>query len=105
MGSMERQRQSAEATTAVRSEPFPAGTNIARYRILSLIGSGAMGDVYRVREEKGAMNLWLRPLSGGDAKKLTSFSEGTIAAYAWRDDGSRAAVTHVVDSTDVVLIK
>ena len=58
-----------------------------------------------VREENGAMNLWLRPLHGGEAKKLTSFSEGTIAAYAWRDDGSRAAVTHVVDSTDVVLIR
>jgi eukaryotic-like serine/threonine-protein kinase len=57
-----------------------------------------------VREETGSMNLWLRPLDG-EPKKLTWFNDGSIMQYAWNGDGSRAAVTHVVDSVDVVLIK
>jgi Tol biopolymer transport system component len=58
-----------------------------------------------VREENGAMNLWLRPLAADESEKLTSFSDGSIAHYAWNADGSRAAVVHAVDSVDVVLIR
>ena len=58
-----------------------------------------------VREENGVINLWLRGLDGSEGKKLTWFSEGMIADYAWRDDGTKAAVTHIVDATDVVLIR
>ena len=57
-----------------------------------------------VREETGSMNLWMRALDG-EPKKLTWFNDGSIMQYAWNADGSRAAVTHVVDSVDVVLIK
>ena len=58
-----------------------------------------------VRQENGAMNLWLHPLDGGPSRKLTAFSEGVIPAYAWREDGSAAAVVHAVDAIDVVLIR
>lgn len=58
-----------------------------------------------VRDQDGAMNLWLHPLDGGEAKKLSWFSAGSILHYAWSKDGSHAVVTHVVDATDVVLIR
>jgi eukaryotic-like serine/threonine-protein kinase len=58
-----------------------------------------------VREEKGAMNLWLRPLGANESKQVTWFSDGSIAHYAWNGDGSRAAVVHTVDAMDVVLIR
>ena len=58
-----------------------------------------------VRQENGAMNLWLHSLDGNASRKLTSFSEGVIPAYAWTADGSAAAVVHAVDAIDVVLIR
>lgn len=58
-----------------------------------------------VRQENGAMNLWLRPFDSETPKQLTWFSEGLIHDYAWRADGSQAVVTHVVDAIDVVLIR
>lgn len=58
-----------------------------------------------VREENGAGNLFLRPLDASASKQLTWFSDGVIPHYAWNRDGSRAVVVHVVDATDVVLIR
>lgn len=58
-----------------------------------------------VRQEKGAMNLWLRPLGSDTSKQLTWFSEGVIIDYAWRRDGTQAVVTRVVEAVDVVLIR
>ena len=57
------------------------------------------------RDEHGTANLWLQPLAGGPPRKLTSFSDGAIADYAWSRDGRRAVVAHVVDSVDVVLLR
>ncbi len=58
-----------------------------------------------VRNENGTANLFLQPIAGGAPHKLTAFSDGSIADYAWSRDGRRAVVAHVVDSVDVVLIR
>ncbi|HYR28020.1 MAG TPA: protein kinase [Thermoanaerobaculia bacterium] len=85
MGSLERQRQSADATAAGRSDPFPAGTNIARYRILSLIGSGAMGDVYRAHDRALGRDIALKVLPldlVGDRERVRRFAHEARAASA-----------------------
>lgn len=61
-------------------------------------------DVSFIHDDNGAANLWLKPLGGDAAQKLTNFNEGSIVDYAWSDDGKRAVVAHVVDSIDVVVI-
>ena len=58
-----------------------------------------------IREENGIANLCLQSIAGGAPRKLTTFSDGSIADYAWSHDGRRAVVAHVVDSVDVVLIR
>jgi len=58
-----------------------------------------------VEEAGGTSNLSLLPLGGGTPRKLTNFSDGSIADYAWSPDGRHAIVSHVVDSVDVVLIR
>ncbi|HJW95799.1 MAG TPA: protein kinase [Thermoanaerobaculia bacterium] len=60
-------------------------------------------NVTYLHEENGATNLWM--LDRGTSRKLTDFSEGSIVDYAWSGDGKRAAITHVVDSSDVVVIR
>lgn len=225
MVSLERQQSpGTPVRDSARSEPFPAGTSIARYRILSFIGSGAMGDVYRAHDraldrevalkvlppevtgdrdrvrrfaqearaasalshphsalrvfripaaggtaqsivdgralkasvspdgktilcttggedgfsgristlpvqggpvrtfdQDGMLvrwtpdgsaiafvkdgNLWLQPNDGGAAKKVTAFTDGSIADYRWTSEGTRAIVAHVSDAVDVVVIR
>jgi serine/threonine protein kinase/Tol biopolymer transport system component len=58
-----------------------------------------------VEDAGGTSNLSLLPLGGGAPRKLTNFSDGSIADYAWSPDGHHAIVSHVVDSMDVVLIR
>jgi len=60
-------------------------------------------DVTYLRTENGTTNLWT--LDHGTPRRLTEFSEGSIVDYTWSDDGKRAVVTHVVDSSDVVVIR
>jgi Tol biopolymer transport system component len=52
----------------------------------------------------GASNIWLQPLDGGPAKKLTSFSEGRITTFDWSPDGSSLAWTRVNEVRDVVAL-
>jgi len=58
-----------------------------------------------LREENGGMDLWLQPLDGSPARKLTQFNDGTIYDYAWNADGTRVVLAHVLDSADVVLMR
>jgi Tol biopolymer transport system component len=60
-------------------------------------------DVTYLHDENGATNLWT--LDRGTPRKLTEFSEGSIVDYAWSADGKHAAIAHVVDSTDLVVIR
>ena len=58
-----------------------------------------------VRDDNGTMDLWLQSLDGGEARRLTHFNEGSIYDYAWNATGTRAIISHLVDSADVVLMK
>ncbi len=58
-----------------------------------------------VRSEKGVSDLWLQPLDGSAPRRLTHFNEGAITDYAWNTAGTRAVISHIVDSSDVVLMK
>ena len=86
MQSMERQRKSDEAAAAAgRSEPFAAGTSIARYKIVSLLGSGAMGDVYRAHDRALGRDIALKVLPPdltGDRERVRRFAHEARAASA-----------------------
>ncbi|HJQ36678.1 MAG TPA: hypothetical protein VKB93_06035, partial [Thermoanaerobaculia bacterium] len=58
-----------------------------------------------VRSENGVSDLWLQALDGSAPRRLTHFNEGTINDYAWNAAGTRAVISHIVDSSDVVLMK
>jgi serine/threonine protein kinase len=60
-------------------------------------------DVTYLHTDNGLTNLWM--LDHGTPRRLTDFSEGSIVDYTWSKDGKRAAITHVVDSSDVVVIR
>ncbi len=46
-----------------------------------------------VRGSETGSQIFLIPSGGGEARKLTSFPEGTIASFQWSPDGSRLAVS------------
>jgi Tol biopolymer transport system component len=52
----------------------------------------------------GASNIWMQPLDGASARKLTSFTEGRITTFDWSPDGSRLAWTRINEVRDVVTI-
>jgi Tol biopolymer transport system component/DNA-binding winged helix-turn-helix (wHTH) protein len=52
----------------------------------------------------GASNIWMQPLDGEPAQKLTGFSEGRITSFDWSPDGSRLAWTRVNEVRDVVTV-
>ena len=49
-------------------------------------------------------NLWMRPLDGGEAKQLTSFTSQGISSYAWSRDGKQLVVARTSFKSDIVLI-
>ena len=83
---MERQRKHADAAVEVaRSEPFPPGTTIARYRLVSFIGSGAMGDVYRAHDRGLDREVALKVLPPelvGDRERVQRFAQEARSASA-----------------------
>ncbi|HRP63085.1 MAG TPA: S9 family peptidase, partial [Phycisphaerales bacterium] len=44
------------------------------------------------RESKAKPQIYLMPVTGGEARKLTNFPEGTINGYRWSPDGTMLAV-------------
>jgi hypothetical protein len=51
-----------------------------------------------------ASNIWVKPLDGRPAEKLTHFTEGRITTFDWSPDGSRLGWIRVSEVRDVVLI-
>jgi Tol biopolymer transport system component len=57
-----------------------------------------------VKDDGKKENLYQLPLGGGEAKAITSFTDGKIKTFAWSADGKRIVLTHYLESSDVVLI-
>ena len=52
----------------------------------------------------GASNIWVQPLDGASADRVTDFTEGQITTFDWSPNGSRLAWIRVNEVRDVVLI-
>ncbi len=70
--------------SADASRPLPPGTLVGRYRILSSVGSGAMGEVYRAEDVSLGRVVALKTLPGdlvGTADRRARFeNEGRVMA-------------------------
>ncbi|HJQ39046.1 MAG TPA: protein kinase, partial [Thermoanaerobaculia bacterium] len=86
MDPLQRQRTPAgDSAETARSDPFPPGTTIARYRLVSLIGSGAMGDVYRAHDRALDREVALKvlpPELTGDRERVRRFAHEARATSA-----------------------
>ena len=56
-----------------------------------------------VASEGGVSNIWLQPITGGPARRLTNFTDGVIRAHSWAADG-RLALARGRTDQDIVLI-
>ncbi len=59
------------------------GTNVGRYEIVSLIGAGGMGEVYRARDPKLGRDVAIKVLPAAfsaDAERLRRFEQEAQAA-------------------------
>jgi serine/threonine protein kinase len=65
--------------------PLTAGARLGPYDIVSLIGAGGMGEVYRARDTRLARDVALKVLPesfSADADRLRRFEQETCAAGA-----------------------
>src|SRR5258708_6599743 len=65
--------------------PLPAGTILGSYEILSPLGSGAMGDVYRARDGRLGREVAIKVLPetrSGDREALQRFEQEARSASA-----------------------
>jgi Tol biopolymer transport system component len=53
---------------------------------------------------KGATNIWLQPLAGGDPVPLTNFTSGDMFAFSWSKDGKQLAMSRGRRKSDVVMM-
>jgi dipeptidyl aminopeptidase/acylaminoacyl peptidase len=52
----------------------------------------------------GVANIWLQPLDGRPARRLTEFVDGTMATFDWSRDGSHLAWIRVRHTGDAVAL-
>jgi serine/threonine protein kinase/Tol biopolymer transport system component/tetratricopeptide (TPR) repeat protein len=57
-----------------------------------------------VVQRNGVGNIWLQPIDGGPARRLTSFTWGRIYSFDWMPDG-RIVCSRGMTTSDVVLIR
>jgi Tol biopolymer transport system component len=55
-------------------------------------------------DEHGVSNIWIQPISGGAATKLTDFKSDLIFDFAWSRDGKKLALSRGEVGRDVVLL-
>jgi Tol biopolymer transport system component len=50
------------------------------------------------------MNLWLQPLTGGEARQMSNFKQGGLVRREWSHDGKQVAVVRGTATSDAVII-
>jgi hypothetical protein len=58
-----------------------------------------------LRESEGSRNLWLRPLDGGEPRRLTSFAEGFVTVVEMAPEGDVVYLVRGASSSDVVRLR
>ena len=57
-----------------------------------------------IANEGEVSNIWVQPLDGSPAKKLTNFETETVAAFDWSPDGKQLLISRGTKTSDVVII-
>ena len=57
-----------------------------------------------VLTRKGASNIWEQPLTGGNPRQITNFTDGQIFGWDWTGDGKNLLLARGSTHSDVVLI-
>ena len=114
VGAMAARLMGSSERAAART--LPAGTRIGTYEIVSLIGFGGMGEVYRARDKKLGRDVALKVIAEAlandsdrlvrferEARSLAAFSHPNIAQiYGFEESGGlRAIAMELVDGTDL----
>ncbi len=58
-----------------------------------------------VSEDHGVGNVWVLPMDGSPAKRITNFKSDTILDFAWSREAKHLAVLHYASDQDVILIR
>ena len=75
-------------------------TSISRYVRWTPDGKG----LAYIADEGEVANIWVKPLDGGPAKRLTNFNADTVVAFDWSPDGKQILISRGAKTSDVVII-
>ena len=53
----------------------------------------------------GKHHIWVTPITGGNPRQLTNFTDRRVSGFAWSPDGKRLAIGRVLRTSDVVMLK
>ena len=57
-----------------------------------------------IADQGEVANIWVKPLDGGAAKRLTNFEADIVAAFDWSPDGKHILISRGTKTSDVVII-
>jgi len=88
----------------------PAGANTTKPSGLPRTAKGltsrvsADGRAIMFLDRRDPANIWSLPISGGEAKPLTTFKDQRMFSFDWSKDGKRLAVVRGTEISDAVLM-